>query len=996
MQEFVDLAITGVPSNQLYSMLKHRSDEVLSKIPSEPARSISRNVDTQVLHTLFKELEPFLTQVVFSSKMASLLREESSSGSTESSTMQANISGFISRLEVDYRSLKDIIQPIIMALVYLNFGLDMLRQSTGDQDTLSLTPWAQSLISYPTATAVAAFTKTPPRPAQSVKDLILCLNAFAIEVKLGPLANTEAMQMHQLYNDLASVWLEDIRLQEKLIRESSSLYRHRDTRGDDEEEREFRALFPEFENVILDSESNANSLGPSSTPTGSRFSRGNKERLYQLHLLIMGKNSSSTASTMCEEFWGFRTASLREVLGPELSYDLDRQSLAYQTTLLSKRLRQIGGKAVQPSTFSFYHDPNITEIKEALPILRNLQCRLQELIREWPEQMVLQHLLSICDSVRHMHIETPLAKFVAALEQLILKIEDWEIYSHRENTLKSHQVAISSLIIRWRRLELSHWSNLLQFEENASATAVSEWWIRLYELVISGTLGADDTDLDRFLSDMIPLIEEFITSSPVGQFQARLDLLLSFGQYAKILSVAMNDQSSISLARVSRVLENLHVFYLRFGDSVLRGLREKRKPLEKELADYIRLASWKDINVHALRQSAQRTHRQLFKCLKKYREILRETVSPYLIIKESDEYADAPTDKEAPVCLEFLPSTFPDTTISTSLPQFVQNLPRVFIRFENLVRQNGPSLVDSVSSREVSDFASQILHVSSVLSSETAAAGTNMQLHKTLMMRKRKAWIDLLKELKRAGFSARVTPDVQNQLEDKVHLYDRQLVEVKAGSPFYDSSSKCGEYLDKILQLLPELRGLLSSHHTDVNPLEIQRAYGFLQNVSAMAFAIWQRYLDLTLFSIDDLTFFVSFTTENAAYRSLNFITDRLQQLSKATEIKPVNFDIVTCLRIASKLSMGLLEIYKSCEDICTFRDNAISNTSLQSLADHQSGIEQSRQAIANLCQTLTSSNIQLVTSGEFVPICIVDNPLITIQRKMMRTVSRFSVSPIL
>ena len=75
-------------------------------------------------------------------------------------------------------------------------------------------------------------------------------------------------------------------------------------------------------------------------------------------------------------------------------------------------------------------------------------------------------------------------------------------------------------------------------------------------------------------------------------------------------------------------LFNVYKYYEQFLDHNTNALNEFRRPIEKELKQFVKIASWKDVNIHALKQSAQKTHRQLSKCVRKYKEIEERLFTP--------------------------------------------------------------------------------------------------------------------------------------------------------------------------------------------------------------------------------------------------------------------------------------------------------------------------------------------------------------------------------
>lgn len=420
--------------------------------------------------------------------------------------------------------------------------------------------------------------------------------------------------------------------------------------------------------------------------------------------------------------------------------------------------------------------------------------------------------------------------------------------------MKPQQAMLSGLIVNWRRFELSCWSQILESQSLAFSAGAAEWWFRLYELTIRGTLAASvdgSSSLDAYFAEMISLVETFLTAAPLGQYAARLHLLKSFGQYAKALSNVKHELESGALDHTSRILQNLHSFYHQFNGSVIHHLTERRMGLEKELLDYIKLATWKDINVHALKESAQRTHRRLYKCVRKLRELLREPVTPFLSFKPSE----GAIQSSLPNCWtsDFipldpaLPVVFANVTLSDGTPPYLLDLPLTFSKFTKFLKSHGEPIINAISFGFIDALAGQIADSATVLSTETQAAGNHVRLHKILMMRKKKAWVDLLQELKRAGLSSRLKPEILEHQQNKVWLMGRLTLTALQDTAFIDTASKAEDYLNRILLTMPELRRSLSSHHHDLPTPELQRATNFVESSFSLALSSQSRH-DLSFF----------------------------------------------------------------------------------------------------------------------------------------------------
>jgi midasin len=113
------------------------------------------------------------------------------------------------------------------------------------------------------------------------------------------------------------------------------------------------------------------------------------------------------------------------------------------------------------------------------------------------------------------------------------------------------------------------------------------------------------------------------------------------------------------------------------------------------------------------------------------------------------------------------------------------------------------------------------------------------------MMRKRKAWIDLLQELKRAGLPSKLKPEVLDRQQNKVWLLDRLSIGGAELDPLHGIVLKIEAYFNRVLQSIPELRHSLSSHHGDLTTRDLQRAVTFVESSFALSLDARDRLLIL-------------------------------------------------------------------------------------------------------------------------------------------------------
>ena len=86
-----------------------------------------------------------------------------------------------------------------------------------------------------------------------------------------------------------------------------------------------------------------------------------------------------------------------------------------------------------------------------------------------------------------------------------------------------------------------------------------------------------------------------------------------------------------ALERISRTCHHLHRLYSLYSSEVQKSFIEQKTALEKEIAETVQLASWRDTSVFALTESAKRSHRRLYKTIRKFRDLLSQPAAPILL-----------------------------------------------------------------------------------------------------------------------------------------------------------------------------------------------------------------------------------------------------------------------------------------------------------------------------------------------------------------------------
>lgn len=836
--------LSGQSSNTVISYLVSRVKETPAS--QEPLSGIPSRSNTSSLSAFWSEVSQFMKQIIRYSKIdeltQALLLGDPSTFKRED-VIQESISGFTQRLINLYPEFDDIVSILRLAFSQLKLGLRLVRHGSEHPD---LDPtdnaYAMSLIVFPPIRS-AFLLQSQPSVGSGIsagERLLLVINAIAYYNHSSSVSRLTRIAQ-TAYEQIYRLWAIDRARDEKKEQDSGSLYRKSAVSHDvsseaEMEEKEFLELFPTFEDALLHSE---HPPGTDTKGVSHHLTASQHCQLLALHFNLTGHNDTDS------HFVTVQRTVLRSYLASHfrsLPDSLDRESLPQQISLLQAHFTLLDGSVAVTHSGNFYTDSNISQARKALGIVRSLHSRIVTLLREWSEQMVLHHLLDRCDLILAFDINSPVAKLLSALEQLLLQTEDWEMYANRENTLKDHQLAITNLIVDWRRLELSCWSGLLESQSRIFTDGVAEYWFYLYELLVRGPTAAVkeviDDGLSKYLQQLPSLLDGFIRISPLGQFKARMDLLKSFETFISHLVFEGADEAALS--HVRRIVHFSWRSYDLFASDLSISLTDQRRSLEKEVEAFIKLASWKDINVQALKQSARKSHHQLYKIIRKFRDVLRQPVVDKLIPSFSAETTRSTKQAEQPILsrnLAFLSGALPRSVPSPSpLPAYLGNLEKTFEIFHGYIDSRVRQFLVRNATHHVQELSTSVVLIAKELTNQAIPAGLSKEKRekykKNLLMRKRKAWSDLQKELKRGGLAYRTKPDISKRLRNESWIRGQPLLHTV-------EDTEIGEiYFDRLRGCFPTMQDALICHHSDLGTSDLNRGLSLVESNYSLALEV--------------------------------------------------------------------------------------------------------------------------------------------------------------
>ncbi|PWN31683.1 uncharacterized protein FA14DRAFT_162613 [Meira miltonrushii] len=962
----------------------HSSQRVENMI--EGANLASRTTRSEFLNQLHSEMWSFVDQIFTKKNVQQLTGARFSDA--QATNIQSTVNSMIVRLQSRYDDLQDLTTPFCSALSIVQVGLGMLRQSETLSKRSNLThridSMVEALVTFPTSASTKSFLqKEVPirlKPGSAfagmVVPLILSkLEAIVLDVQNGHPLPSILGPLTSCYDQIWHLWTLDQEAERQRRADESSLYKTRtlDIQVEEDaelQEKEFANLFPQYQDIMEEMAEKAETNGTASEPNGKR-KRGKKafvddsdvQQLFQLHLTLF-----SSAHTAASNYKQSRVEHVHRLMLDDyvcMSESLDKHSASLQIGLLDKARKEGESDEATLDKLDFYVDACPSESKKLQTLVLHVQERLRQLIKDWPDQQVLQHIFERCEAMLQLDTSSPVNKLLAALEGLLVHTEDWQMYASSKTTLQPQRDAITSLIIEWRRLELHGWKRLLEKEQRLAYSLAKDWWFTLFQATIKS-----DSEEDNERTELVTLLDQFLRGSPLGQFSGRLNLLKAMHSYHVHLGGDKGLQFTQSQKKVQAMLFNIIKFFSQFAPTVEEHLDKKRAVVEREIADFVRLASWKDTNVHALKTSATKTHRKLHQCLRKFRHALAESIDPLLANvgptregkKANEPIAVISARDLAPLRLPTNASARQEWHLSEKdVPLHLINLETTASTLHRIFNTSISKPMQNQNFAEgVTDLSNTIVERSSALSKATPFTATeeNTKLVKNLETRKRKAWSDLLKELRRLGFTTTACEGMSNKfMSDSAFVLSLEGLKVDQGEMTALINAENQYY--RLLAMLPLLRSAVSNRerNPDVDAAQLQLALSYVENGFMFANANRSRLRDLR--------------TDHIWFKAVN---ERIQHLLEAGTVERISGTQTMCEKSLllhadfwARTTAGLLEIATEAPVHAQFspvKDLSVNSEidEIQALAVRASSHKKSFLDLVKVSQLMDSS---LVTSQE-------------------------------
>nr|XP_048276589.1 midasin isoform X1 [Myodes glareolus] len=627
----------------------------------------------------------------------------------------------------------------------------------------------------------------------------------------GELDQRALLLFRHLCQEIINEWDEQERIAQEKAEQENSLYRYRSRScrtalsEEEEEELELRKFFPlhekDFADILIEQtleEKKGASEGQEEEEATdpALLSQSSMQAVMLIHQQLCLSFARSLwyqqtvppheAKHYLSLFLScYQTgASLVTHCYPLMGVELNEQLLGSQLLACSLSYNTVYGEAssdlmMKPDgPYDFYQHPNVAEARHCQPVLQDFSEAVSRLLEDWPEHPVLQQLLVVMDRIRGFPLSSPISKLLNGLEILLAKAQDWEENASRALSLRKHLDLVTQMIIRWRKLELNCWSMSLDNAMRRHTEKSTKHWFSIYQMLekhMQERTEEQEDDKQMTLMLLVSTLQAFIEGSSLGEFHARLQMLLVFHCHVLLMPQIEGKDSLCS------VLWNLYHYYKQFLDPVQAKIVELRSPIEKELKEFVKISKWNDVSFWSIKQSVEKTHRTLFKYMKKFEAVLNEPCRSCLVESSKEEHPDClpkPTKETEPSPIQSLNRALRETLLAQPtahqasitgkyqlsgplsvegellcrLPKLSKRMKKICLVF--MKKSPLPYLVESLD-QFTGEVVSSVSELQSLSVEPSAEKEKQQSEAKHILMRKHRALSDLFKHLAQMGLSYR-------------------------------------------------------------------------------------------------------------------------------------------------------------------------------------------------------------------------------------------------
>ena len=850
LKEF-QVIFSGQNSSPRSQLMEKRIDE----LGAEPEVPMIFRPQISELGRLQAEFNNILKSIILRSPTPSILQsvvQRDSAKCQEVELLRSNIVQAVSRLSHQFQAYEDITKPLIALLQGLDIGLALSlltgsRNDSRDQSIRYLCKMTPFLGADPQGIARITIDELDLYRSQSFDARSHLLKFIGMARTVSKvLADSFLQKMFQTFQSFYQEWKYHLGRDQKNHLAQSSLFRYRggEDEGRENDEQDFYSLFSDFDRAC---EENFASNEP------GYDARDQAQRLARLHQEIFQytKAPSDQLLDLLHDA-SQKVAELWETASKVSTCSVPAENLFSALVLcLDQHQERLRSQDKAGKLYNFYTDANLSEARNLIALVSKIQQRFQDLQEAWPEHGTLADVLRTSSELLALRHTEPIAKILTKAEQLHGYVHEWQTVASKQYSVATLYEQLTDLLISWRRLELSTWARLLDMEDKKCNEDADSWWFIAYEVIVAIPLSMADAGecLQVHVEQLFTTLAKFIGDTSIGQYAHRLGMIDCFRSHLEALAKFVP-----SMKLVQEAISNFQSYYARFEKLIQEHLQQGRQKLERDMKEILLLASWKDTNINALRDSAKRSHHKLFKVIRKYRSLLAQSSDTFITgefaggndVSSSPKQNDnthevVKIDRSAiDICKSHLESW-------ESRPERYRNpsstAQRMLEMGQSLGAINCASYLDSFDT----DLADSI----KVLQKETPAKATkeNGDAIKHLKARKRKVYAETLKTLRHMGLKSNLSADdLAKQSSLSIVLSNNSSLATQS----HHQLAIAELHFHKVLHLMPAIKERSRDPSEDLSHGEIARSMGYLE--SMISVILKQRSVLATTFTdLEDL-----------------------------------------------------------------------------------------------------------------------------------------------
>ncbi|XWW96961.1 hypothetical protein V2A60_004941 [Cordyceps javanica] len=770
------------------------------------------------LNQIHAEFSNVLKAIAGSDIVATLQSQASpTDGDSGLALLKENVMRLLDRLSARFQAYQDITRPVSSLLRCFLVGLSLCNSS----NAASLASPSQAIADATPFVGGLRMSGFLGEADKSFEFLDVVNSRIAINGQ-SELDDESRQRVFECFHSFFDDWSKRLEADKKEEAARTSMYRFRGSLEDEEEmdAEEFNELFPSYDEESATTKPNKN----------KDEVRNTSLRVAEIHKRLFLENDEPSAALrrMC---FSICNRIVREFQGrANIDNTLQGKFIAPVVLLLSEKVHELQTPPTD-KTFNFYTHANLTEARQLVSVVHDIRAKFRELqmVDEIGHMQPLADVIQACDGVLEIVHTEPLAKIVHKVEHLHALVYEWQFggwASQKYGVLSLHN-ALTGTIIRWRRLELSTWGNLFDMEKTKCEEDAYSWWFIAYQVIIAVPLSMVDSksELQTYATSLLQTLESYFSTSIVGQFRTRVSLLRQLWAHLNALV-----QDYPNLAIITQAVANFLAFYARYETVADKTIAIGRAPIDKKMKDVLLMASWKDTNITALRESAKKSHLKLFRIVRKFRGILGQEMKTLIMQGLPDETSFLGHLNIAHSVTHCVPTEML-TLLESNAPGWLASHKRLAnvtktVSVMNSIA-NTPQITGTVSAN-LENYISSLQESMAELRKETPAHLTeeNKTEVKHLKTRKRKLFADTLRELRNMGLR-------YNLAQEPLAEQDSLAVVLASGANVtLDSSASLIEaeyYFHKMLDLAPKVRDAARDHSEDLTSAEVTRSIGFVE-----------------------------------------------------------------------------------------------------------------------------------------------------------------------